>query len=332
MPPSSEQSEITSPILVLGLARSGTTWLGKIFDSHPDTTYRHEPDRDEALPGLPRIVMEAQTWLTQSTIRKFADGLPELQRVDQAASLPVFRKRSESWFGFRRRTVETWAARLAGRRLVNFRLPDFCLGPQFAHRRLVWKSVGSVGRTSAIIEALPLTHVVFIIRHPCGVIHSRARGVRARLMKPISRSEFNELLSLPLHSFAGVAAPPSPAAGRFELEAYRWACLNSKALKEIEGNGRCCSVRYEDLCTDPKAVASRLFDRVGLSWDPQVERFIERSTSSDTRRFYSVYRRAESIDAWKDAMPRPDQERVQQLVADSLAGRLYFGPDARTTG
>jgi hypothetical protein len=31
-------------ILVFGLPRSGTTWLGKIFDSHPETLYRHEPD------------------------------------------------------------------------------------------------------------------------------------------------------------------------------------------------------------------------------------------------------------------------------------------------
>ena len=31
-------------VFVLGGARSGTTWLAKILDSHPDVLYRHEPD------------------------------------------------------------------------------------------------------------------------------------------------------------------------------------------------------------------------------------------------------------------------------------------------
>src|SRR5271154_2625415 len=37
------------PILIIGYARSGTSWLGKIFDSHPDVMYLHEPDK--LLPG-----------------------------------------------------------------------------------------------------------------------------------------------------------------------------------------------------------------------------------------------------------------------------------------
>jgi hypothetical protein len=35
--------------LVFGLPRSRTTWLGKIFDSQPDTLYRHEPNNHPRL-------------------------------------------------------------------------------------------------------------------------------------------------------------------------------------------------------------------------------------------------------------------------------------------
>ena len=41
--------------LVFGLPRSGTTWLGKIFDSHPMTLYRHEPDSVERISGVPLL-------------------------------------------------------------------------------------------------------------------------------------------------------------------------------------------------------------------------------------------------------------------------------------
>lgn len=43
-------------LVVLGSPRSGTTWLGKIFDSHPDVLYLHEPDtirRNWDIPFLP---------------------------------------------------------------------------------------------------------------------------------------------------------------------------------------------------------------------------------------------------------------------------------------
>jgi len=43
-------------ILVFGMPRSGTTWLGKIFDSHMDLIYLHEPDSEIKLKGIPLLV------------------------------------------------------------------------------------------------------------------------------------------------------------------------------------------------------------------------------------------------------------------------------------
>ena len=59
-------------ILVLGYPRSGTTWLAKIFDSHPDILYRHEPD--ELSPARPDMAPNVQirTWLRQRGLRSAA--------------------------------------------------------------------------------------------------------------------------------------------------------------------------------------------------------------------------------------------------------------------
>ena len=44
-----------APLLLFGMPRSGTTWLGKIFDSHPRVLYRHEPDTWQRLTDVPIV-------------------------------------------------------------------------------------------------------------------------------------------------------------------------------------------------------------------------------------------------------------------------------------
>jgi hypothetical protein len=75
------QSLAESAILILGSPRSGTTWLAKIFDSHPDILYRHEPD--ELTPPTPGLnpTEQLRAWLRQ-------------RGKSVAAKRPYFRK---SW-------------------------------------------------------------------------------------------------------------------------------------------------------------------------------------------------------------------------------------------
>jgi hypothetical protein len=43
-------------VIILGLPRSGTTWISKILDSHPAVVYRHEPDSVKKLRNVPRAL------------------------------------------------------------------------------------------------------------------------------------------------------------------------------------------------------------------------------------------------------------------------------------
>ena len=47
-------------IVILGAPRSGTTWLAKIFDSHPQVTYLHEPDTVIRHASLPRVYRDSE--------------------------------------------------------------------------------------------------------------------------------------------------------------------------------------------------------------------------------------------------------------------------------
>ncbi len=40
-------------LLLFRMSRSGTTWLGKILDSHPDVLYIHEPDSEIKIKSVP---------------------------------------------------------------------------------------------------------------------------------------------------------------------------------------------------------------------------------------------------------------------------------------
>jgi hypothetical protein len=76
---------------ILGAPRSGTTWLGKIFDSHPDVLYRNEPDKQlgDELPFMCRIEdLEGQRYVA----RAYLDRLIDIRTLRSAGKLPVFPK------------------------------------------------------------------------------------------------------------------------------------------------------------------------------------------------------------------------------------------------
>src|ERR1700712_2005324 len=56
-------------ILILGYPRSGTTWLAKIFDSHPDILYRHEPDELSPPRADAEPAGQISYWLKQRSLR-----------------------------------------------------------------------------------------------------------------------------------------------------------------------------------------------------------------------------------------------------------------------
>ena len=77
---------------ILGAPRSGTTWLGKIFDSHPDVLYRNEPDielRGEELPFLCRVE-DLERY--RDVASAYLNQLIDMRTLSHAGTLPVFRK------------------------------------------------------------------------------------------------------------------------------------------------------------------------------------------------------------------------------------------------
>jgi hypothetical protein len=163
---------------------------------------------------------------------------------------------------------------------------------------------------------------VLLLRHPCGVIASRRRGVALGKMSPIPSKEIEELTAsrspLAIRTLASV-----DQGNAWEMEAFRWTLLNSKAIAELREVPGFTVVRYEDLCSDPPGVTQQVFKAIDLPWHGQVGQFIRQSQSFTSRRFYGLHRAPNKVDLWRDSLPLSLQERLMEIVRDTEAGDYY---------
>lgn len=190
----------SGPILILGLPRSGTTWLAKLFDSHPDTLYRHEPDivlRDRNVPTS----CPPQDWSRYRVpARDYLQRLMRLRSFRAAGPLPYFAKsyRSAPFAMVRNATAFALsaAAKASGapRRFQQIAIPDYVSARDAGRLRVVVKSVSADGRVGLFAEAMPESRILFLIRNPYGQIASRLRGIALGKMRmPVEPAGMDDL-------------------------------------------------------------------------------------------------------------------------------------------
>jgi hypothetical protein len=313
-------------VLVLGAPRSGTSWLAKIFDSHPDVLYRHEPDSVLRTWDLP--------WMcTRDDVAKYTDGaraylrqLIDTARLKTAGSRTSFRKRFQSAPARLARATIIHALQAAdlanvSRRMVrNIQIPDFIGLERHPELRVVIKSVSSRGRARLFAEALPGARIIFILRDPWGQVASMQRG--AALGKFEDNVPLAELLETEQAARYGLTEARLASLPPVEQFAWNWAILNEKAIEDLGGLDRVKILRYQDLCEHPLEQAHELLAFVGLPWDNQTETFLRRSTTyAGPNRYYAVFRdTASALYGWRQELSSEDQERINTVVqATSLA-------------
>ncbi len=294
-----------SAILIVGAPRSGTTWLAKIFDSHPGVIYRHEPDEVSA-PG-PSIEADMRRWVLQHDPRT-------------AGKLPFFRKSWQSAPARLLRTALAYGGAAAHRiGLPPWPIPD--LGA-VGRARAVIKSVRLCNGIGDFSDAYPQGRTVLILRHPCGQVASVMRGTTDNkfvLAEPGTDMPFDEANAVAFAARGGMddaAFQRLPDAAKY---AWSWRAFNETAHASIAGRDNARVVIYEDLCAAPTAQARAVLEFCGLSWDAQTETFLARSTSHDGNAgYYAVIRNSiAAAERWRTAMTAADQDAVRAVVETS---------------
>jgi Sulfotransferase family len=317
-------------ILAFGMPRSGTTWCGKIFDSHPDTIYRHEPDTNFGSPELPLMNPVNQVDQHRQVIEGYIAAVCRVHTERASASLPIFPKRyySPATYQFRKGLI--LAVKLLSRQWRGLTVPDLVDVDGNRDITIVWKSIESLGRLGLFANVSKCLRAVHILRHPCGQISSVLNGESGgRFSEKLLSSEdygiFRLLADTESARIHGVTYEKFEAMEPLERLAWRWVIFNEQAILDSKDQDNCMILRYEDLCLDPESQTRKLFTFTGLDWNEQTSNFISMSTGRNSNRYYSVFKDPiKAMNKWQDILPVENVRQITAIVKDTLPGRLYF--------
>ena len=307
-----------SVILVLGYPRSGTTWLAKIIDSHPDVLYRHEPDElTQPRPGI-NPVEQISEWIGQRGLRS-AGKRPDFQKSWRPLPLATVRKALKMLLAASERPP------IAPFVSQTFGLPDLILFGRHKSVRAAIKLVNWDGTAAA--RTLPDCRCCLILRHPCGQIASVKVGVES------GQFRFGDANDSPVDlqstvAFAATHGVPPAAfkdlsdAAKF---AWSWRAFNEPVVDSLSMLPNAKVVIYEELCLRPQQVAEDLFAFAGLSWNAQTLAFINDSTSQQNDSgYFDVFRRTPVVvDQWRQKLSPSDQEAIRAVVQGSPLVRYW---------
>lgn len=322
---------INKPIVLLcGMPRSGTTWIGKIFDSHPDTFYLHEPDSVYRLAGLPTTAEIGHAEIFRPVIEGYVHRLMKRRSTKVVGSLPIFPKSYFSPYEFALMKTLTLGAKAVGKLVGEVGVPSIRSLEHIPHLQLVWKSIESTLAMGTITKVIP-GRGILILRHPCGYITSVLRGEsRGRFSESCPTAEdygmYDHLARTEGARRRGLTLDALYAMAPIDRLAWRWTLANEKAMEDMLGLGNATHVLYEDVCKNPFDQVRRLFEFTGLRWDTQTERFIRASTGRDNPAYYSVFKDPQkSANAWRNELDPATVRRIMSIAEQSSLGALYSG-------
>lgn len=306
-------------VLILGSGRSGTTWLGKLFDSHPDVLYLHEPDAGPWRGDLPEF----------PGAEEIADLVPETRthlhriRSNRAPSVvgvpPHFPKsfRGDFQYGAYRTVLfgAKAAVRLSGRRWHGPQVPLFVSGN---HQPVpVIKSVSAICRAPLYLAADEDVKIIHVIRHVNGRLASLKRGIAAGIMNP--DPQLDELFALPeagLYPFTKEEMTSRPL---LEQLAWSWMVQNDKLVTDTKGNDRLRIVIYEELCRAPADMLKSLFAFAGLKESEQAAGFLAglEAAPKEGGSYHGVALQSPlaSVDRWRQDLTESEQTAIHHIVS-----------------
>lgn len=298
-----------SALLLAGVPRSGTTWIGRALGHTDGTAYVNEPDgfRD---PLAFRVMVERG----ENPVLVPGEHAPDVERLWAGAlaggrPAGTARDRAARLLYDRSPLEARRAARAAGRASGRLALAARLAVPRVADPapRVVVKTVMSALSLEWITERFD-PRVLVIERNPFNVLASWSELGYVR-----NPRETTAITAYARRRWA--IDPPGAEASHLEVQAFVFATLTA-ALREAAGrHPEWARARHEELCVDTLARFRALADEVGLVWGEDAERFLTDSDRGEGTPYRTQRRTEEQPDRWRDRLDADQVARIRDVLA-----------------
>lgn len=311
-------------IFIFSSARSGSTWLAKAFDSHPDTLYLHEPDIVDRGHDLLPHWFEGDAASHADKARQYLARLSQNRSLRTLGTRPFFRKSYRSALAFNIRSGLIYAGKgleKAGFTAISERITIPDMARAGSSPKLVLKSVSALGKIDALVKSGAPISPILLLRNPCAYVHSYLRGNRLGVMR--APGVMGRLLKTRTARRLNVDTALDKTGDPVERLAWEWLLANCEASEAIVQAGGMV-VKYEDVASNPETELRSLFSKLGLNWSETTTQFLKTSSGGEGS-YYSLTRDPMvAISRWKQEMPQAHIALIQDIVGRDPVGQRYF--------
>lgn len=302
-------SGAVSKVLVVGLPRSGTSWVGKALGLAPETTYVHEPDGDHD-----PFAYRARRGSFITPVLRPGDEAPELERLWRGAFAGGQRStaiRSRlAWRLYRKSPVEQrWEAWSTGRETRSLKLISALATPLAAvstAQHVVAKTVRAEFCVEWISDRFAPA-VVVVERHPLNALSSWSElgyGKDPRALAPLGEISLARW---------GVPAPNCDAP-LIERQAFVYGVGAATLREAARANSAWTVVSHEALCIDAQPSIRALLDQVGLDWGEATQRYLDES-DRDGSGYHTQRKAREQPDRWRSRLDSGQVDTITSTLA-----------------
>ena len=304
-------------MLVTGLPRSGTSWVGKMLERSGELVYVNEPLNPRHPPGRSPGVLNATIEHRYQYVcaDNEATWLPAFRDTAALRYHPVAELRQNHRPYDLARAAKYWSAFATGRR---------------KGRRALLDDPYAVFTAPWLADRLD-AEVVVLMRDPVSLVGSwRRLGWAFRPAEVLTQpSLLRDLLGPYERQLRALDDGDDLAA-----LATMWAATYDAVDRYRQDHPRIQVLRYEDLAGDPEAAFGALYRSVGLSWDDAARAMVAAATGASTAEhtgfawslrgglsrtaFKPMDSRAQLATAGRRLGPA-DAERVREITAATAA-------------